>query len=364
MFRFLSNAFNYSNRSSEKAKKPIFFQNVNQDSFTVQYLMNKCGFSREKAVIASIKYVKFDKPDQPDSVICFLKNQGFTESQIRKGIASCPRILSANSENTLLPKIEFLRSKGATKQDLAGIFVFRPSIFRRSLEGYILPSFNFIREFLGSDKDAILAISSRFEIETHVKPNIKILLEAGMCRSDIGYFIKKRPLLFSYSPDALKESVKLVQKLGMNPRNHSYGLALAIVTTTRRSTWNKRMEAYKKWGCSEDDVLRTFKILPSVMNISEEKINAIMSLFVHEIGWQSSKVVKRYFMFTLSLNKRMIPRWSVYRELIAKGLVKKEAVKCTMFTMKEDLFLKKFVNCCKNEAPVLLKLYIEKQAIK
>ncbi|GAA0166283.1 hypothetical protein LIER_21468 [Lithospermum erythrorhizon] len=378
MFRFIFKSIHSSSRISEvfklystsakNAKKPIFFPNGNQDSFTVQYLIKKCGFSIEKAVIVSTKYVKFDKPDKPDSVIYFLKHQGFTESQIRKMLAIDPRILSANCENTLLPKIEFFRSKGATMKDLVRILVFSPTIFKRSLEGYILPSFDFIKDYVGSDKDVIIAISTcpklLLENEVRVKPSVAILLWAGMSQSQMGYLMKKRPQLFVSGSERLKESVKQVQELGMDPRYSAYGFALAILTITRRVTWDKRMEAYKSWGCSEDDVWRTFKILPFLMSVSVEQINGVMSLFVHEIGWQSSEVVKKYFMFTLSLKKRMIPRWTVYQELLSKGLVKNEVIRSTMFTMKEDLFLKKFVNCYKTEAPLLLQLYIEKQASK
>ncbi|GAA0151519.1 hypothetical protein LIER_10223 [Lithospermum erythrorhizon] len=347
--------------SPKNAKKPIS-ENANQDSFTVQYLMNEFGFSLEKAVLAS-KDVSFQNSGNPDKVVSFLKNQDFSDTQIRKLISKRSCVLILKPEKTLLPKVEFFRSKGASSTDLAKIVASDASILLRSLKCCISPAFKFLRDIVGSDESVIhmLKRNSRVlsQIECLVKPNIAILRQAGVPHSNIVYLLKTAPLMFLHCSSKLKESIDEVRKMGMDPNYCSFNLALSCMTYTPRSKWNAKMEAYKRWGCSENQVLTSFKIFPWIMTISEKKINGVMSFCVNEVGWKPSEVVRRYNIFTLSLNKRIIPRWSVYQELVSKRLVNGE-VKKGMFCIKEDLFLARYVNCYKDEAPLLLKLYTEK----
>ncbi|GAA0159653.1 hypothetical protein LIER_43488 [Lithospermum erythrorhizon] len=204
------------------------------------------------------------------------------------------------------------------------------TILRRSLEKHIVSSFNFLEEFVGSDEDNSLS-----------------------CETSTFF-------LFLESSGRLKERVKQVQDMGIDPGSSTFSTCLIVLSAAKESKWIEKMEAYKRWGCSEDEVLTSFKKQPWIMMISVEKLHAVISFFVDEIGWESSEVVRRYFMFTQSLNKRMIPRWSVFRELLSKGLVKREVTVRALFQMNEDMFCEKYVNPYKNEFPLLLKLYHDK----
>ncbi|GAA0160780.1 hypothetical protein LIER_17256 [Lithospermum erythrorhizon] len=353
-------AFSYSPTISKKPISPI----ANQDSFTIRYLMNEFGFSQEKAVLAS-KNLHLKNRDKPDAVVAFFKKQGFTDTQIRKLISAGNHILLCKPEKTLQPKIDFFRSRGVSLTVLAKMIVYNPHLLTRSLKHSILPSFNSLRDVFGSDERVIVMLKHDSMLLTQfeylVKPNIEILRGAGVPDSSIGFIWKHRPSLFVQARDKLVESIKDIEKMGMNLWSTSAILALTILTSMSRSRWDKKMEAYKRWGCSEDEVLTTFKRLPWIMNLSEEKIDGVMGFCVHEMGWEPSEVVvRRYFVLNMSLNKRLMPRWSVYQELVSKGLAKGKGKWRTMFTVTEDLFLEKYVNCYKNEAPLLLKRYLEK----
>ncbi|MBA0876271.1 hypothetical protein Goshw_006539, partial [Gossypium schwendimanii] len=85
----------------------LFSNSSNGHSFTVSYLINKCGFSPELASRVS-KYVHFETPKKPDSLIVFLENHGFSQTQIVNLIKRQPTLLLSDTEKTLLPKLEFL----------------------------------------------------------------------------------------------------------------------------------------------------------------------------------------------------------------------------------------------------------------
>lgn len=51
----------------------------------------------------------------------FLRNHGFTDTQISKIVKASPQVLSANTQKTLLPKIEFLSSIGISGTDIPAV---------------------------------------------------------------------------------------------------------------------------------------------------------------------------------------------------------------------------------------------------
>ncbi|XP_077249978.1 uncharacterized protein LOC143889598 [Tasmannia lanceolata] len=70
------------------------------------YLVNRCGFSIEKAKAASaeLTHVKFLK--NPVSVISFFERIGLEDTQIRFLISWRPKLLTASVGNTLEPKVK------------------------------------------------------------------------------------------------------------------------------------------------------------------------------------------------------------------------------------------------------------------
>ncbi|GAA0171754.1 hypothetical protein LIER_41216 [Lithospermum erythrorhizon] len=286
------------------------------------------------------------------------------------------RILINKHTKTLLPRIEFFKSKGVSSIDLVNIILYCPNLLDRSLKGFISPSFEFFRGLLGSDQSviSILKFNARLLscLECRVKPNIErkyeILILAVAASSSLSWILgggkwqggenlrlnhlntrSDTCVIRTHTKATLLESIEEVRKMGMDPNSCSYNLALAFLTIMSKSKWNEKMEVYKRWGCSKDEVLATFRIQPWIMTLSEEKINAVMSFCVEEMGWKPSEVVRTYYLLTLSLNKRIRPRWSVYQELVSKRLVK-----------EAELFLEKYVKCYEDEAHLLSKLYLEK----
>lgn len=136
-------------------------------------------------------------------------------------------------------------------------------------------------------------------------------------------------------------------------------MALLAKRTVNKAKWAEKVEAFKKWGWSDDDVFAAFKRQPYCMLNSPEKIDAVLSFWVNEYGSVASDLVKCPIIFQLSLQKRLIPRAAVLRLLVKKGLRKKSASMVMPFCMTEESFLDKFVRCFEKHSLRLLKVYEE-----
>ncbi|KAM3704565.1 hypothetical protein ACJW31_03G015000 [Castanea mollissima] len=336
----------------------------NQHSFTVSYLRNPCGFSPEAALSAS-KHVNFENPHKADLVISFFKHHGFSQTQVSNVIREYPRVLASDPHKTLLPKLEFFHSKGFTTSDIATVLSRNSRILKRSLKNHIIPSFVFFENFLGTDGNTITAVR-RFpgilivKLDTHVVPNINLLRENGVPESNICTLIKKCPRIITTGAFRFKEIVEEVKEMGFNPLGLSFILAIFAMRGMNKSTWERKVNAYKRWGLSEEEILVAFGRSPQCIMASEDKIMRVMDFLVNKMGLEASLIVKRPKLLNFSLEKRLIPRASVIQVLQSKGLIKKLFYLPAVFEDAEELFLQKFVMPYEKEASELLQLYKER----
>ncbi|GMY27684.1 transcription termination factor MTERF15, mitochondrial-like [Fagus crenata] len=306
----------------------------NQHSFTVSYLIN---------------HFNFETPDKADLVISFFKNNGFSHSQISNIVRRLPPLLLSDPQKTFLPKLEFFMSKGFTSSDIATLVSRNPEILKRSLKNHVIPSFVFFKNLLGTDENTITAIK-RFsgilieKLGTRVVPNINLLRENGVPESNICALLKHSPRVIIKNVVRLKEIVEEVKEMGFDPLKFCFVQAVFAMSGMNKSTRERKVNAYKKWGLSEEEILEAFGKCPYCIMKSEDKIMRVMDFFVNKMGLEASLIVKHPVLLSLSLEKRMIPRVSVIEVLLSKGLVvKKNIYLPTVFMYSENLFLQKFV---------------------
>ncbi|XP_019058700.1 PREDICTED: uncharacterized protein LOC109116895 [Tarenaya hassleriana] len=91
-------------------------------------------------------------PKKAKSVLKFLEDYGFSESQIKSIVSRRPQILQCDPEKILKPKAEFLFSKGISKLDFTRIVSGEPTALTRSLENHIIPLFDFLKDVIGSEE--------------------------------------------------------------------------------------------------------------------------------------------------------------------------------------------------------------------
>ncbi|KAK7363599.1 hypothetical protein VNO77_05747 [Canavalia gladiata] len=328
-------------------------------SFTVSYLVNNFGFSPDSALKASRK-LRLHNPQKPDSVLSFFRNHGFSDSQTHSIVKREPGLLNVDPERTLLPKIDFLRSKGISTSDIVRAVSTNPRILLRSLENHIIPSYELVRGFLQSDMQIIACIkrSSGFLCSGRLELNFKILLDNGVKRRDIAKVLRAWPNILCSTN--LLNTVDELKELGFNPSISTFCVALLAKRTVSKTRWAEKIDTFKRWGWSYQQVIEAFKKQPYCMLASTDKINAVMSFWVDQLGWNALYLVKVPGIFVMSLQKRIIPRASVLHFLVSNGLREKDASLTTPFVLNEKLFLEKFVKRFKEDSSHLLKLYEEK----
>ncbi|MFQ6666308.1 hypothetical protein Gotur_032706 [Gossypium turneri] len=272
-------------------KRPIglrlFSNSSNAHSFTVSYLINKCGFSPELASRVS-NFVHFETPEKPDSLIVFLENHGFSQTQIANLIKRQPRFLLSDTEKTLLPKLEFLYSMGFSRPELAKLLSSHPHLLKYSLKKQIIPSFNLLRDLFQSDDKTIKAI--------------------------------KRFAAFLYSPVRLKEIVEEVKGMGIDSSTKKFLVAVLALRSMSKSTLEKKFDVYRRWGWSDQEIREAFQRYPPCIAVSEDKIMAIMDFLVNKMGYNSTLIAKQSSVLSRSL-RIIVPRALFAQELLSQGLL-------------------------------------------
>ncbi|KAJ4823471.1 hypothetical protein Tsubulata_034631 [Turnera subulata] len=332
---------------------------VKEDSFTVSYLKNTFGFASEHALSAS-KYVQFKSPEQPDSVINCLKTYGFSQADISKLVKRDPRILGYNLER-IISKLEFLISNGASSRDAVAVVASNPNILPRSLENHVIPVYNFIKDVVHSDEKVIAFLKKgrnrpfSHVTDSDIPVSINFLRDNGVPEANIAYLLLWFPEVLGYS-GRVKQAVEGLKEMGFNPSKKNFVRAMIVKTALSESKWREKIDVYKSWGLTDEEIFVMFKKCPRCLGCSEEKISAVMDFFVNKLGWGLSVISKYPVLFGLSLEKRIIPRDSVIQFLLSRGLIEKKSYTPLVFKLTEEVFLDKYVNCfeCADD---LLKLY-------
>ncbi|GMJ14069.1 hypothetical protein like AT5G07900 [Hibiscus trionum] len=340
-----------------------FSSSSNQHSFTVSYLKNNCGLPSESAFRAS-KYVNFETPENPDSVIAVLKNHGFSETQIIRLIKRRPRLLISDAKRTILPKIEFFASKGVSVPDIAHILSSNPALFALSLEKKIIPCYDFLSTVLKSDERIFRAVKRYPRLIGYnpydiLSSNIDTLLDNGVAECNIASALFSLPSTFVSSPDKFKFMVEEAKELGLNPSKPVFMVALFAISSMSKETWKRKIEVFKKLGWSEEEIFEAFQRYPSFIRLSEDKFMVTMDFLVNKMGFPSNLIAKRPRILLMSIEKKIVPRGLFALDLLSKGVIKRINLHA-LFETSDHAFIEKFINRHKEEASQLLKLFHEK----
>ncbi|KAJ6935107.1 transcription termination factor MTERF8 [Populus alba x Populus x berolinensis] len=324
--------------------------------------MNKCGFSLKSALEVS-KQVHFETPYKPDSVLAVFKKYGFSKSHILNLVRRRPAVLLSKPKTTLLPKLEFFKSKGFSSPDVIKIISSYPWVFKYSLENQLVPAFDFLENSLQSDAVAIKTIKRFPRILNVTVENmarvVDVLRDSGVPEKNIALLIRSRPSIMVSNLENFKKLIEEVTLMGFHPCKSQFIEAIRVLSSMSKSTWEKKLDVHRKWGLSEEEILQAFVKCPWFMSLSEEKIMAVMDLFVNKLGWESAYIAKNPTFSSYSLEKRLIPRALVLQFLVSIGLVEKSFRSLAFFNTPEDKFRQVFIDR-HGESTRILKFYEEK----
>ncbi|KAF8398091.1 hypothetical protein HHK36_017017 [Tetracentron sinense] len=335
----------------------------NPPSLTIDYLINSCGLSPETALSASKKIcTSFSTTEKPDSVLKFLESHGFLKPHITKLISAHPRLLSANIERTLKPKIKLFQDLGLSGPKLAELIASNPSTLLRSLNCQIIPCIQLVRSFVKTDENVIKALKrSKWLLSSNpdmrLQSNIALLRDHNVPNSRIVYMIINQPGSLLLKTESLKETVEAVEKLGFKPESGLFTIAIHTLCSMSKSTWEAKLKLLKDLGWSEEEIFGAFKRMPIFLASSENKMKEGMDFFVKMFNWKASLISKHPRLLMFSLKKRVIPRFEIYKILMSQGLLRDEWGLIPMLNLCERDFLIKYVTPYEEQLPHLLKAY-------
>ena len=332
------------------------------DTFTVSYLINSCGVSPTLARELSNR-VNLKNPNGPNAVLDLLNNYGFSKTQLAKLVVRHPLVLVAKAKKTLLPKLKFFRSIGVSDTDMPKILIANHCILERSLEKCLIPRYEFLKSVLCDDREVVRALKSSplgfvyGDLVNALVPNIKILKQCGVAQASISLLITIALSAAYVKHSRFVEAVKTVKEIGFSPLKNNFVVAISVLVTMRKSVWDSRFEVYQRWGWNHEMSLRAFRKFPGFMIFSGETFTKKMSFLVKDMGWPSEAIAEYPQVVAYSLEKRIIPRFSVIKILKSKGVLEKNMHFSSIICTAEEKFLEKFVVNFQNVLPFLPDVY-------
>ncbi|XP_048432281.1 transcription termination factor MTERF9, chloroplastic-like [Pyrus x bretschneideri] len=339
-----------------------------EGSITVSYLVNSCGFSAEKALTLS-KKVSFETTERPDSVLGLLRDHGFADSEISKLVSKVPRLLLADPEKILSPKLEFLRSLGLSGTSIALAICRNPIFLTASLKNALVPGFNLFKKELLSDEKVVNLITRSWgvlsdRVQSNIAQNLSVLRALEVPQPSISVLLSCHPGVVCQKPDDFNKDVEKVVGMGFTPKTLTFVNGLQVIATITKSTWVHKLEVYKSCGWTEEEILLAFRKKPTCMYLSEKNIRSKMDFLVNKMGWQPAYLARYPDFLSLSLERRIIPRCSVIRVLLVKGLLKKKYSISSLLITIDSCFISKFVTRYQESVPQLLDIFRGKLSLQ
>jgi len=295
------------------------------------------------------------------TVVEFFRAHGFSDDQISTLTMKRPLLYFLNAHKIFKPKLEFFKSLGLSNLEIAKLLSTAPYILERSLENQIIPCVQELRRILGTDENVLKAIKAccsivGFNVEV-VQPNISMLISHGVPESLVLKMFLIQPKLLLVRTYRFSEIVSDVMKLGFDPNSLLFVSAIRVMAVMSKTLWEQKVEAYKSFGLSKDEIYSTFKRQPLFMIVSEMKIKKLMAFFVNKLKMKPLLISKNPNLLLLSLEKRIIPRCSVLQLLMSKGLIKADTNLVRVWRMTEKKFVEKLVCKYQNEVPDVVRAH-------
>ncbi|KAF3625118.1 putative E3 ubiquitin-protein ligase RMA1H1-like [Capsicum annuum] len=333
----------------------------------VKYLINSLGFSKQEAISASAKVgYRIKTFNNPDLSVNFLKQTGFNDAHIKILVSKSPDLLFYDVENTLKPKLHCLSEIGLSGSDLVNVLLKDWEFVDRGLDNCIKPLLNCLRNVLGSDENVVTVIkrcSSLMSYNNHetMEANLSLLRSFGCSNDKIKNFVLKRPNFLKLSTKKLDEMLHRVEKeIGVSPDSPLFLHIVNVLAGLSQDTVNKKIGIFKSFGWSDTDILTMLQKLPYCVARSETRIQTALTFLMKEVSYKSIYIASHPSLLTYSLEKRLKPRYEMWKLVNEKNLIKNRPKFYSVMTWPESKFLEKYVLPVKGELPDFYDLYIKR----
>ncbi|CAL9200007.1 uncharacterized protein LOC103969740 [Musa acuminata AAA Group] len=328
----------------------------------VEYLVNSCGFSPSEAAMFSKPLAHLRSTEKPDSVLNFMRSQGFDGAAIRKVISMKPNYLCYNVEKNLAPKFQFLRDLGLSESDIADAILKNDFILRLDVHRSLIPKLEMWESLLGSRELVLKHLKKTrwffsSSVEKTLHPNLKFLRdECGIPEERVSVVLRSHPQLISRKPESLRALVARADELGMPRQSRMFVRTLDALFMVSKERFEAKVELMRSFGWSESEFSSVVRKVPTFLCISLDMMRRKMEFFINVVGYTPSFIASQPTILLYSLQKRVIPRFHVTEMLKSKGLWTGQCKFLWILIMSDTKFMEKFVLPHKENVPELLDI--------
>ncbi|MCD9639245.1 hypothetical protein HAX54_023651 [Datura stramonium] len=334
--------------------------------FIVKYLINSLGFSNEEAISLSAKVTRINSFKNPDLALNFFKQTGFDDAQIKTLVSRSPELLSYDVEKTLKPKLQCLSELGLSGSDLVKVLLRDWKFLDRGLDNCIKSLLSCLKNVLVSDENVVKVIKRSSWLISYnsrgtMEANLNLLRSFGCSNNKIKKFVLRHPTFLKISTKKLEEMLHRVEKeVGVSPDSAMFLHIVGVLTSLNQENVDTKFGIFKSFGWSETDILTMLQKLPYCVGLSETRIQNALTFLMKEVGYKSIYIASRPSLLACSLEKRLIPRYEMWKLVNEKNLIKSRQEFYTVITWPESKFLDKYMLPIKAELPDLYDLFIKR----
>lgn len=300
-----------------------------------------------------------------NSTVCLFKNYGFTEPQITSLLSKRPSILSLNEDKIIKPRLDLFTSYGFSSADIHHILVSDIEILKRGIKNQIIPCCEFLKS-VARDNESFIGIVKRstwvlkHDYKYNLQPNIEVLRDYGVPEYRIERFLRFQPRALMLDSERFKMIVREVLEMGFEPVKSHFLRAVNALVGLSKETRERKLDLYRKWGWTDDEIFSAFRKQPGVLVASEEKVEQVFGFLIKKMGWSASDVWSCPIVIMHSLENWTMPRCFVVQFLLSKGVVSKDITLSSVIVQMENLFKERYVDKYCLKYPVVLDLYKRK----
>ncbi|KAL3830451.1 hypothetical protein ACJIZ3_019253 [Penstemon smallii] len=359
-------AYMVSRNSSSVFKSHVYFSlcfsTTTINTSISEFLTHKHHFSPQAASRVASVLTHLKDPENADSILSFLKEAGFSRTQLEKTVKTRPQLLMSSIENTIKPKFKIFQDLGLSASETAAVMSSYPAILHCSANNKLIPSLSMLKKLLGSDEKVtkVLKKSPSFLVKDLGKtwvPNINFLKSCGINMEQITMIISYHPSVLMHSPERLRKWVDKADEMGVDRSSKMFIHAFRVASSMNDESWELKVQAFRDLGFSEDDILRVFRRAPIVFSISEKKMKKVKELLLATGKYDMSSIVNRPTSLCCSIDNRYKPRLQVLGVLEGKKLITKWPSLGTLHTISDEQFYEKFVGPYLNDVGDVYKAF-------
>ncbi|XP_078166499.1 transcription termination factor MTERF15, mitochondrial-like isoform X2 [Carex rostrata] len=301
--------------------------------FIADYLISSFSFSLHRALKASANrnLTAIKSLARPEAVVKFLTDTGLSHAQIKSVVSLKPDLLGYDADKTLRPKAREIMEKGIPGEVLVQMIRYNPAVLQLK---DTLSRLLFWRDFVGNNDKALLKIISRnnflfnLRIDKHILYRLNLLKEYGLSKGDVVSLLERRSC-WGRNLVSLRQILDLIEELGIPRGSRMFLWSLKAIGNYSKSKIKSNEEFFKNtYGWSQEEFCAAFRKYPVVLQLSEENVRSTMNFLMSKAGFEARSIALLPRILGCSLEKVLIPRYTVLSALESKGLKKK----CSFFS--------------------------------